>query len=82
MHATEVARAHWPGTIINNVSATAVLDAQRLLAHSLQPVPTAQVSSAATAWQQSTCMLSMFGNARLAGPAIAQHGGCGENPKT
>lgn len=43
MHATELARAHWQGAIINNVSATAVLDAHRLLAHTREPVATAQV---------------------------------------
>ena len=44
MHVTELARAHWRGAIVNNVSTTAVLDAHRLLAHSREPVATAQVS--------------------------------------
>ena len=43
MHVTELARAHWQGTIINNVSTTAVLDAMKLLAHSREPVATSQV---------------------------------------
>ena len=43
MHVTELARAHWQGTIINNVSATAALDAIKLLGHSREPIVTTQV---------------------------------------
>ncbi|CAL8464129.1 g3664 [Coccomyxa elongata] len=35
---TELARAHWPGIIVNNVSAASYHDAQALLQHSQQPM--------------------------------------------
>lgn len=57
MHVTELARAHWPGVIINNVSSTAVLDARRLLEHSCQSFPTAQVGAASPA-RCMRCQLS------------------------
>ena len=47
MHVTDLAREHWPGVIINNVSATAVLDARRLLEHSCQTSPNSKVSGSA-----------------------------------
>ena len=43
MRVTELARAHWPGIIVNNVSAAAYQDAQALLHHSQQPMTGLQV---------------------------------------
>ncbi len=43
MHITELARAHWPGIMVNNVSAASYQDALALLEHSQQPIAGAEV---------------------------------------
>ncbi|EIE24797.1 aldolase [Coccomyxa subellipsoidea C-169] len=42
MHITELARAHWPGIMVNNVSAASYQDALALLEHSQQPIAGAE----------------------------------------
>ena len=43
MRVTELARANWPGIMLNNVSAASYHDAQTLLAHSQNPIAGTEV---------------------------------------
>lgn len=43
MHVTELSREHWPGTIINNVSASSHVEALQYLQHSQKLTRTVQV---------------------------------------